>query len=100
MFNLIINISISQLNYYYFHLCFSSKHSNNLLKKYFLGNYYNNTIINLNYSIFFLKISLNIILSVLLKNGRLLLFSENNNFIDFKEKYLFKFFKIYFCFKR
>lgn len=99
MFNL-INLSLSQLTYYYSHLGFSRTSSIYLLKKYFLGFYYNITIINLNYSIFFLKSNLSILLNISLKNGRLLVFSENVNFLKLKEKYLFKFFNIYYCLKR
>lgn len=99
MFNL-IRISTVQLIYHYFHIGFSKTTSNFLLKKYFLGFYNNITIINLNYTLFFLKLNFSILFTTLIKNGRLLLFSEEPDLFSKQMIRLYKFFKIYFCLQR
>lgn len=96
---LLVNLTLVQLVFAYFHIGFSRKKTNFLLKKFILGFYYNLSIINLNYTVFFLRSLFSIVFQIISKNGKILIFSEYTNLLTNMSKFLFQFLKIFFCFK-
>lgn len=75
----LIKFTFKQLVNSYVHLGSIKSYTNPNMKYYLLGNYFNISIINLNYTISFFKLTLSLIRNNLLKNSKLLVIDESIN---------------------
>jgi len=92
--------TIKQFSFYYFHLSSLKLNLNYSTKKYMLGWYYGLIILNLYYNLFFMKIMLNLLTILEYQNGKILLFSELDEFLTVSRFNLFFFLKIFFYFQK
>ena len=100
-YNLTISFITSQLIFHYFHISAFKKLINYSTKKYLMGYYFNYSYINLFINIILIKNILNVLTTVLLKNGKILFCSEYyKDTLYNTKKILFKFLRIFFCFRK
>lgn len=94
--------TIGQLMNNYFHTSSLKSNSNYSFKKYLLGFYYNISIVNIFYVVFFLKNLISFILTISLKNGKILMYSDLIEQFYYKPKlsWLFCFLGVSFYFQK